>query len=213
MDNLPNVIPTALIHIINTLERDSGHQFQWKLTRNLENISLFVKCEIRAKSVDGEKPFPVNRKPGSRKYKSPSALRRQRARKQRFQKKKAAEKAVLPKSPASGVNTTVLQEQESSSVSSKDSCIDLDVTDHAQDLACSKDKCFVNQTSESENIHSPDSDLATERALLLDILHHTDIDSDDNSFEFPDINICSNCKRQPQKGVEALLTVSNNQVL
>ena len=201
MDNLPNVIPTALIHIINTLESDNGHQFQWKLTRNLENISLFVKCEIRAKSVDGEKPFPVNRKPGSRKYKSPSALRRQRARKQRFQEKKAAEKADLPKSPASGVNTTVLPEPESS-VSSKDSCIDLDVTGHAQDLACSKDKCSENQTSESENIQSPDSDLATERALLLDILHHTDIDSDDNSFEFPDINVCSNCKRQPQKGVE-----------
>ena len=150
---------------------------------------------IRAKSVDGEKPFPVNRKPGSRKYKSPSALRRQRARKQRFHEKKAAEKADLPKSPASGVNTTVLQEPESS-VSSKDSCIDLDVTGHAQDLACSKDKCSENQTLESENIQSP-ADLATERALLLDILHHTDTDSDDNSFEFPDINVCSKCKRQP----------------
>ena len=126
-NNLPNVTPTALIHIINTLESDSGHQFQWKLTRNLENVSLFVKCEIRAKTVEGEKPFPVNRKPGSRQYKSPSALRHQRARKQRFQEKKAAEKADLHKSPASGVNITVLQEPESS-VSSKDSCIDLDVT-------------------------------------------------------------------------------------
>ena len=134
MDNLPDVILTALILIINTLESDSGHQFQWKLTRNLENVSLFVKCEISAKSDDGEKPFPVNRKPGSRKHKSRSALRRQRARKQRFHEKKAAEKTDLTKSPASGVNTTILQEPESS-VSSKDSCIDLDVTGHAQELA------------------------------------------------------------------------------
>ena len=47
MDNLPNIIPTALIHIINTLESDSGHKFQWKITRNLEKISLFVKSGRR----------------------------------------------------------------------------------------------------------------------------------------------------------------------
>ena len=30
----------------------------------------------------------------------------------------------------------------------------------------------------------------------------SDIDSDDNSFEFTEINNCSNCKRQPQKGLQ-----------
>ena len=201
MDKLPNVIPAALIHIINTLENDSDHQFLWKLSRNSERVSLFVKCEIRAKTVDGEKPFPVKRKPGNRKKKSPSTLRRQKARKQRFQEKKRAEKAVLPKSPATGVNTAVRQEQESSSVSSVDSCVDLDVYGQAKDLTCSEDKSSENQTL--ENIPSPDSEIAAERAILLDLLHQTeDIDSDDNSFEFTEINNCSNCKRQPQKGVE-----------
>ena len=201
MDKLPNVIPDALINIINTLENDSDHQFLWKLSRNLEGVSLFVKCQIRAKTVDGEKPFPVKRKPGNRKNKLPSTLRRQRARKQRFQEKKAAEKAVLPKSPATGVNTAVRQEQESSSVSSVDSCVDLDVTGQAKDLTCSEDKSSENQTL--ENILSPDSEIAAERAILLDLLHQTeDIDSDDNSFEFTEINNCSNCKSKPQKGVE-----------
>ena len=75
----------------------------------------------------------MKRKPGNRKKKSPSTLRRQEARKQRFQEKKAAEKALLPKSPATGVNTAVRRKQKSSSVSSVDSCVDLDVTSQAKD--------------------------------------------------------------------------------
>ena len=93
------------------------------------------------------------------------------------------------------MNTAILQEPESS-VSSKD----LDDTGHAQDLDCSKDKCSENQTS--ENIQSPGSDIVTERAILLDVFHQTDIGSDDNSFEFPEINGYSNCKPQPRKSVE-----------
>ena len=55
---------------------------------------------------------------------------------------------------------------------------------------------------------SPDSDISieTERALLLGILQQTDTDSDDNSFDISEVisevNTCSNCKRQPQAGVE-----------
>ena len=108
MDNLPKIIPSALTHIINTFESDSDHQFQWKSIRNLENVKLLMKCEICTKFIDGDQPFPVNRKPGSSKKKS----------------------------------------------------------------------------------------------ILLDLLHHTDIDNDDKSFEFPEINVCSNCKRQPEKNVE-----------
>ena len=104
------------------------------------------------------------------------------------------------------MNTAVRQEQESSSVSSMHSCADLDVTGQAKDLTCSKDKSSENQTL--ENIPSPDSDIAAERAILLDLLYQTDIDSDDNSFEFTEINNCYNCtflKRQPQKGMELKL--------
>ena len=117
MEKLPSVIPAAIIHIINTLESDSEHRYQWKLSRNLENFSLFIKSEFRPKSVEGDQPpFPVRRKPGNRKHKSPSKLRRQRARKQRFREKKPAKKADSPKGPASEVNTAVLQEQEPAAV-------------------------------------------------------------------------------------------------
>ena len=167
MEKLPSVIPTAIIHIINTLESDSEYRYQWKLSRP---------------------PFPVRRKPGNKKHKSPSRLRRQRARKQRFQEKKIAEKADSPKSPASEVNTAVLQEQEPTTVlqepepscvtSIKDSC-DLDNTGQIQDLICGSDKRSEKQ------VLSPDSDISieTERALLLEVLQQTDIDSDDNSFD------------------------------
>ena len=64
--NLSNIIEAALPHIINTLERESDHQFQWKLTRNLGNVSLFVKCKFRAKTVDGDTTFPVIWKPEQR---------------------------------------------------------------------------------------------------------------------------------------------------
>ena len=212
MEKFPSVIPTAIVHIINTLESDSEHRYQWKLSRNLENVSLFVKCEFRANSVEGDQPpFPVRRKPGKKKHKSPSRLRRQRARKQRFQEKKTAEKADSPKSPASEVNTAVLQEQEPTAVlqepepfcvtSIKDSS-DLENTGQIQDLICGGDKRSEKQ------VLSPDSDISieTERALLLEVLQQTDTDSDDNSFDISEviseINTCSNCKRQPQAGVE-----------
>ena len=212
MEKFPSVIPTAIIHIINTLESDSEHRYQWKLSRNLENVSLFVKCEFRAISVEGDQPpFPVRRKPGNKKHKSPSRLRRQRARKQRFQEKKTAEKADSPKSPASEVNTAVLQEQEHTAVlqEPEPSCVtsindssDLDNTGQIQDLICGSDKRSEKQ------VLSPDSDISieTERALLLEVLQQTDTDSGDNSFDIAEviseINTCSNCKSQPQAGVE-----------
>ena len=158
----------------------------------------------------------------NKKHKSPSRLRRQRARKQRFQEKKTAEKADSPKSPASEqryihlylsseVNTAVLQEQEPTTVlqEPEPSCVtsikdssDLDNTGQIQDLICGSDKHSEKQ------VLSPDSDISieTERALLLEVLQQTDTDSDDNSFDISEviseINTCSNCKRQPQAGVE-----------
>ena len=150
----------------------------------------------------------MRRKPGNKKHKLPSRLRRQRARKQRFQDKKTAEKADSPKSPASEVNTTVLQEQEPTAVlqepepacvtSTKDSS-DLDNTGQIQDLICGSDKHSEKQ------VLSLDSEISieTERALLSEVLQQTDTD---NSFDISEVisevNTCSNCKRQPQAGVE-----------
>ena len=68
-------------------------------------MSLFIKSKFRAKSVGDQPPFPVRQRPGNKKHKSPSQLRRQRARKQRFQEKKSAEKVDSPKSPASEVDS------------------------------------------------------------------------------------------------------------
>ena len=94
MAELPSVIPSALIHVINTLESDDTHQYHWKISRNSEGVSLFVKCILPAKSVAHDKvvpgSFPV--KPAgknSRKKKTPSALRRSANRLKRFQEKKA----------------------------------------------------------------------------------------------------------------------------
>ena len=213
MEKLLSVIPTVIVHIINTLESDSEHRYQWHFSRNLENVSLFIKCEFRTKSVGDQPPFPVRRKPGNTTHKSPSRLRRQRARKQHFQEKKTAEKADSPKSPASEVNTTVLQEQEPTAVlqepdpacvtSTKDStCSGQDNTGQIQDLICGSDK-----RSEKQDL-SPGSDISveTERVLLLEVLQQTDTDRDDNSFDISEliseVITCSNCERQPQAGVE-----------
>ena len=58
MAELPNVIHSVRVHVINTLESDDTHQFQWKLMRNLGNVSLFVKCILSAKSVTHDKFVP-----------------------------------------------------------------------------------------------------------------------------------------------------------
>ena len=58
MAELPSVIPSALIHVINTLESDDTHQYHWKISRNSENVSLFVKCILPAKSVTHERLSP-----------------------------------------------------------------------------------------------------------------------------------------------------------
>ena len=123
MAELPSVIPSALIHVINTLESDDTHQYHWKISRNSENVSLVVKCILPAKSVTHDKvvpgSFPLN--PAgkkSRKKKTPSVFRRSANRLNRFQEKKAAEQATLPKSPAKEVVSTVRKEQETITVSS-----------------------------------------------------------------------------------------------
>ena len=98
MENtMQNVIPSVVVHVINT--------FQWKLIRNLENVSLFVKYILPAirptydKVVPGF--FPAVKK--SRTKKTPSAVRRSVNRSKHFQETKATEQASLPKSPATEV--------------------------------------------------------------------------------------------------------------
>ena len=89
---LPAVIPDT-----NALERDTVYRFEWKLSRNLENVSLFAKCKFPAKADNDAKvdsSHPVN--PRKKKKKPPSARRQARRRQQRFLEKKAAEKATSP---------------------------------------------------------------------------------------------------------------------
>ena len=81
MYNLTNVTQSTLIHIINTMEINSG-----EITP--ESGKCVTLCKLfSAKTVDDDedkaKPFSV-KKPGSRKEKSPFALILQRTRKLRF---------------------------------------------------------------------------------------------------------------------------------
>ena len=83
---LPAVIPDTIVQVINALERDTLYRFEWKLSRNLENVSLFVKCKFPAKADNDAKvdsSLPVNLR--KKKKKPPSARRRARRRQQRFQ--------------------------------------------------------------------------------------------------------------------------------
>ena len=199
MAELPSVIPSALIHVINTLESDDTHQYHWKISRNSENVSLFVKCILPAKSVTRDKvvpgSFPV--KPAgkkSRKQKTPSALRHSAKRLKRFQEKKAAEQATLPKSPAKEVVSAVLKEQETITVSSKDSCLESSDRSPIERSTCVKQGLKHLENQASENLS-----LAEEQAILLEALEEAGIDSDD---DLDDTGDCANCHRQPEKGLE-----------
>ena len=55
---LPSVIPDTIVQVINALERDAVYQFEWKLSRNLENVSLFVKCKFPAKLMMSRTVLP-----------------------------------------------------------------------------------------------------------------------------------------------------------
>ena len=201
MAELPSVIPIALIHVINTLESDDKHQYHWKISRNSENVSLFVKCIHSAKSVTRDKvvpgSFPV--KPAgkkSRKENTPSALRRSAKRLKRFQEKQAADQATLPKSPAKEVVSAVRKEQETITVSSKDSCKDLESSDRS---SIERSTCVKQGLKHFENQASENLSLAEERAILLEVLEETSIGSDD---DLQDAGECANCHRQPEKGLE-----------
>ena len=201
MAELPSVIPSALIHVINTLESDDTHHYHWKISRNSENVSLFVKCILPAKSVTHDKvvpgSFPV--KPAgkkSRKKKTPSALRRSANRLKRFQEKKAAEQAPLPKSPAKEVVSAVRKEQETITVSSKDSCNDLESSNRSPSKRSPSEK---QGPKHLDNQASEHLSLAEEQALLQEFLEETGIDSDDDPEDTGD---CANCHHKPEKGVE-----------
>ena len=72
---LPSVIPSSIVQVINTLKSDADYRFQWKLSRNLDTVALFVKCKICAKTDDKINfSFPVKLRKG--KTKLPSAKRR-----------------------------------------------------------------------------------------------------------------------------------------
>ena len=202
MAELPSVIPSALIHVINTLESDDTHQYHWKISRNSESVSLFVKCILPAKSVTHDKvvpgSFPV--KPAgkkSRKKKTPSALRRSANRLKRFQEKKAAEQATLPKSPTKEVVSAARKEQETITVSSKDGWTDLESSNRSP--ISKRSSSEKQEPKPLDNQASEHLSLAEEQALLREFLEETDVDSDD---ELEDTGDCAYCHHKPEKGVE-----------
>ena len=103
----------------------------------------------------------------SRKKKAQSALRRSAIRLKRFQEKKAAEQATLPKSPAKEVVSAVRKEQETITVSSKDSCNDLESSNRSHSKRSSSEKQGLKHLDNQASEHLS---LAEEQALLREIL-------------------------------------------
>ena len=113
----------------------------------------------------------------SKKKKTPSALRRSANRLKRFQEKKAAEQATLPKSPTTEVISAVRKEQETIPVSSKDSCNDLESSNRSPSIRSTSEKQGLKHLDNQASNHLS---LAEEQALLRDSLEETDIDTDDD---------------------------------
>ena len=132
----------------------------------------------------------------SRKKKTPSALTRSANRLKRFQEMKAAEQATLPKSPTKEVVSAIQKEQETITVSIKDSCNDLESSNRSPSKMSSSKKQW---TKHLDNQASEHPSLAEEQALLREFLEETDVDSDD---DLEDTGDCANCHYRPEKGVE-----------
>ena len=105
--------------------------------------------------------------------------------------KEAAEQATLPKSPAKEVISAVRKEQETNTVSFKDSCNDLETSDRSPSI---RSTCEKQSLKHLENQASEHPSLAEEHALLLEILEEKGIDSYD---DLEDTGDYANCHRQP----------------
>ena len=116
-------------------------------------------------------------------------MRRSANRLKRFQEKKAAEQATLPKSPAKEVINAVRKEQETITVSSKDTCNDLESSNRSPSKRSSSEK---QGPKHLDNQASEHLSLAEEQALLREILEETDDDQMD----------IGDCHHKPEKGVE-----------
>ena len=62
MDEIPSVIPKAILEVISRLENDEDNRYTWKLTRNLDSLSFTVNCKFRAKKL-ATKPRTTARSP------------------------------------------------------------------------------------------------------------------------------------------------------
>ena len=131
-----------------------------------------------------------------RKKKTPSALRCSANRLKRFQEKKAAEQATSAKSHAKEVVSAVQKDQETITVSSKDSCNDLESPNRSP---CKRSTSEKQGPKHWDNQASENQSLAEEQALLREILEKTDIDSED---DLEDTGYCAYCHHKPEKGAE-----------
>ena len=155
---LPVVIPDTIVQVINALERDTLYGLEWKLSRNLEYVSLFVKCKFPVRADNDAKvdsSLPVN--PQKKKKKPPSARRRARRRQPRFLEKKAAEKATSPKRSAS--QAIIRKEPESVPK-------ELDLSSEIRDQERADQSVLVESESSSETSNSADLDIQTSGVSL-----------------------------------------------
>ena len=143
--------------------------------QSLENVSFFVKCKLPAKDVndkDVSGSLPV-KQPGTKipqKKKSPSTLRHSKTILRRCQEKKAAEKAVLPKSPA----TPLFRGEDSCTDLEKVAPESLGTTGHPSDLTCSDNsgKAFGYPGINSNPCHWSNLCVTEEQEQIILLLRH-----------------------------------------
>ena len=198
MDEIPSVIPKAILEVISRLENDGDNRYTWKLTRNLDSLSFTVNCKFRAKTCnkakdDSEVTRRVAVKPVKRRRKknSPSALARSKRRLERFLEKKSAGKPDVASPGETG--TPVSPQQDS--VILQDS------------LTCGsvRDLTFSDQPTSVENPQAEADLQAQEKEILLKFLHTVDIDSDDDDDHEDSISVCANCKHLPTSREDLIL--------
>lgn len=172
---LPRVIPDAILNVLCLLE-DDKHQFQWKLSRNTDGISLVISTHSVNK---GHKGYRAPRSPdlettsaGSvldrdtakttpasvrSKKKSPSTIRRNRKRRDLYRQRKKAAR-LRTRNSADAVIPVVSEQSCDSQHTDKQPPIS--TTDHSTD--CSDLEDCVN-ISTAQTIDSDDeSDIVTE---------------------------------------------------
>ena len=55
MDALPNIISNSIVEVLYRLENDEDNQFLWKLSRNMDSMTLTISCSLCTKTPNKDK--------------------------------------------------------------------------------------------------------------------------------------------------------------